>query len=438
MRRGELIFTPEEAAAIREAERHAGYAPPPPAGAGLGTLLGAIVAGVGHGLAELGHAIDDFFRTLFIIFAAVVLVIVLVLVMPVVIFHDLSERESSPQARETENRLEAPMPAEVCCGQWREGGLVSNKGQNGSAELASNPQGHEGMPAIRDEEAQLGIPTTGEIQAGQTDEPTTDTEDIERINQARPEAAAQVDDLESKELFNSPGVESHQCSGREGTCSSALQETAGVHQNNDIAAKAPPHRDLSADEMTSATTTPVVPTIEEQPNHATSDSEPRYSEIVPAEPELRPFDLNKARRLLGRLPWAEITAQRDTPLFRQPWWDSDVRLRLRPGSVYFVLDTGRWCNGAGYTWKQAVRPLPRYAYYRTSQGCFVCTPALSRSWPRVVLYSVQSKNRVFHVRGFQRGTNIARMPGSTHNADPNRFRPPKPKWRGKINDQHFR
>ncbi len=75
MRRGQLNFTEEEVAAIRDAERLAGYTPTPPVGAGLGigggldllgTILGTVLTGAGQGLAELGHAIDNFFRALFI------------------------------------------------------------------------------------------------------------------------------------------------------------------------------------------------------------------------------------------------------------------------------------------------------------------------------------------------------------------------------------
>src|SRR5438132_384286 len=75
MRRGQLNFTEEEAAAIRDAERQAGFMPHHAAGAGhglgggldlLGTILGAVLTAAGEGLAELGHAIDNFFRALFI------------------------------------------------------------------------------------------------------------------------------------------------------------------------------------------------------------------------------------------------------------------------------------------------------------------------------------------------------------------------------------
>ncbi len=111
MRRGELKFTAEEAAAIRDAERQAGYGPHPPAGTtllegviaggldGLETLLGAIVAGAGQGLAELGDAIDSFFRALFIA-AAVALAVGLI---AFVLTH--ASQSTTP---ETMDQVEAP------------------------------------------------------------------------------------------------------------------------------------------------------------------------------------------------------------------------------------------------------------------------------------------------------------------------------------------
>src|SRR5258708_9409229 len=123
MRRGELKFTAEEAAAIREAERQAGYAPFVPAttgvGAtllegvvvggldGLGTPLGAIVAGAGHGLAELGHAIDDFFRALFIS-AAVALAVGLV-VFVLTHAYESTPPETMAQVEATSNQPEPGM-----------------------------------------------------------------------------------------------------------------------------------------------------------------------------------------------------------------------------------------------------------------------------------------------------------------------------------------
>ena len=55
MRRGELKFTPQEVAAIRDAERQAGYATHPPAAAGVGgALLEQVAVG---GLDGLGTAV---------------------------------------------------------------------------------------------------------------------------------------------------------------------------------------------------------------------------------------------------------------------------------------------------------------------------------------------------------------------------------------------
>jgi hypothetical protein len=190
-----------------------------------------------------------------------------------------------------------------------------------------------------------------------------------------PEPSTSVQEAAPKQESPAPKAAAPEPPAPESATSSPAEEHATSAPEEPAAVKTP-------DEPKSAATASEKTPTEKPSEPAPQPEQPRRAET--ADPRLTPLDLEAARSFIGNRRYGprpmEIRAEQEMQVLAEPRWNSFVRLRLVPGNVYFVLDSGPWCDeGRRFTWKQVAVPLPNFSYHRLAQVGFVCTPALYRN-----------------------------------------------------------